>query len=58
MRTYRVKTLTGQIITVEADGIIFGPGHVQFAKGDGTLARALRTPFVTEVTEVTEDSEP
>ncbi|MGZ1491502.1 hypothetical protein [Brevibacterium sediminis] len=50
-----MKTITGQIITVEADGIIFGPGHVQFAKGDGTLVRALRTPFVTEVTE---DQEP
>ncbi|MDK8434262.1 MULTISPECIES: hypothetical protein [unclassified Brevibacterium] len=56
MATYRVKTITGQVLTIEADGVEFTAGHVVFWNGSrAELVRALRTPFVTEVTE---DQEP
>lgn len=51
MRTYKVRTLTGQWLTIEAEGVVFGPGHVQFVNMDGSLVRALRTPQIAEVTE-------
>lgn len=51
MRKYKVRTLTGQWLTIEAEVVVFGPGHVQFAYMDGTLVRALRAPQVAEVTE-------
>lgn len=60
MTSYRVKTITGQILTIEAERVDFGPGHVVFYDtpatpvdllGQTRLVRALRTPFVTEVTE-------
>lgn len=55
MRTYKVRTLTGQLLTIEADGVVFGPGHVQFVNVDGPLVRALRTPQVAEVIEETDE---
>lgn len=61
MRTYRVTTITGQVLTIEAEQVEFGPGHVVFWKyapgpfDRNQLVLALRTPFVTEVTE---DQEP
>lgn len=57
MTAYRVKTITGQWLTVEAEMVEFGPGHVVFWKyapgpfDQNQLVLALRTPFVTEVTE-------
>ena len=61
MATYSVKTITGQVLTIDADKVDFGPGHVVFSDVPASpfeqnkLVRALRTPFVTEVTE---DQEP
>lgn len=64
MTAYKVKTITGQVLTIEAEQIDFGPGHVVFyetpatpgvPRGGWRLVRALRTPFVSEVTE---DQEP
>lgn len=55
MRTYKVRTLTGQNLTIQADGVEFTHGHVIFWNGDrAELVRALRTPMVAEVTEETE----
>lgn len=56
MRTYKVRTLTGQWLTIEADQVEFGPGHVVFSNGPykDVIVRALRTPQVAEVTEETE----
>lgn len=57
MATYRVTTITGQVLTINADKVDFGPGHVVFSDvaaspfERNTLVRALRTPFVTEVTQ-------
>ncbi|WP_167199554.1 hypothetical protein [Brevibacterium pigmentatum] len=57
MTAYRVTTITGQVLTIEADKVDFGPGHVVFSGvadspfERNTIVRALRTPFVTEVTE-------
>ena len=53
MKKYKVRTLTGQWLTIEADQVEFGPGHVVFSNGayNDVLVRALRTPQVAEVTE-------
>lgn len=53
MKKYKVRTLTGQWLTIEADQVEFGPGHVVFSNGTykDVLVRALRTPQVAEVTE-------
>lgn len=51
MRTYTVTTITGQVLTIEARRVEFGPGHVSFWLRDNRLVRALRTPMVATVTE-------
>lgn len=53
MRTYKVTTLAGQVLRIEATGITFAPGHVAFSDG-ATLVRALRNDSVVEIAEVIE----
>ncbi|WP_155807480.1 hypothetical protein [Brevibacterium sp. VCM10] len=50
MRTYKVTTLAGQVLTIKATGITFAPGHVAFS-ADETLVRALSNQTVVEIRE-------
>lgn len=52
MRVYKVTTLTGQVLTIEAPAVTFTPGHVVFVDGE-KLVRALRNQMVVEITEET-----
>lgn len=53
MRTYKVTTLAGQVLTIKATGITFAPGHVAFS-ADETLVRALSNQTVVEIREADE----
>lgn len=53
MRTYKVTTLAGQVLTIEATGVTFAPGHVAFSDG-ATLVRALSNQTVVDIVEVDE----
>ena len=51
MRTYKVTLISGQVLTVKSEGVVFGPSHVQFVNLDGRLVRAFQAGALAEVAE-------